>query len=108
MNPSICRVLKVDIVGEYLLRVHFDDGSEQTIDFRPILAGELYGPPRDLELFNRVAIDGEAHTLVWPNGADLIRPRYMTGRSPSARFESWLGGGSRCRLDRGALCGSYL
>ena len=58
-------------VGIARPRVPFDDGSEQTIDFRPILAGELYGPLRDLELFNRVAIDGEAHTLVWPNGADF-------------------------------------
>lgn len=43
----------------------------QTIDFRPILAGDLYGPLRDLELFNQVRIDSEAHTLVWPNGADF-------------------------------------
>src|SRR5579863_265382 len=71
MTHAIHRVLRVDISGPYVLRVHFDDGTEQTIDFRPILAGELYGPLRDLELFNRVAIDGEAHTLVWPNGADF-------------------------------------
>jgi hypothetical protein len=31
----------------------------------------LYGPLRDLELFNQVRIDSEAHTLVWPNGADF-------------------------------------
>ncbi len=52
-------------------RVHFEDRTEQTIDFEPILAGELYGPPRDLDLFNRVGIDPDAHTLVWPNGADF-------------------------------------
>ena len=67
MPDHICRVVAFDIVSAYTLRVRFDDGSEQTIDFRPILAGELYGPLRDLELFNRVAIDGEAHTLVWPS-----------------------------------------
>ena len=71
MPHPICRVVAFDIVCTYTLRVRFDDGTEQTIDFRPILAGELYGPLRDLEMFNRVAIDGEAHTLVWPNGADF-------------------------------------
>jgi hypothetical protein len=71
MQHPICRVVALDNVSAYTLRVRFDDGSEQTIDFRPILAGELYGRLRDLELFNRVAIDGEAHTLVWPNGADF-------------------------------------
>jgi hypothetical protein len=45
--------------------------TEQTIDFKPILAGELYGPLRDAKLFNRVQIDPEVHTLVRPNGADF-------------------------------------
>jgi Protein of unknown function (DUF2442) len=31
----------------------------------------LYGPLRDLELFNQVRIDPEAETLVWPDGADF-------------------------------------
>jgi len=26
---------------------------------------------RDLDQFNRVSVDHEAHTLVWPNGADF-------------------------------------
>jgi hypothetical protein len=49
----------------------FCDNTEQTIDFRPILAGELYGPLRDRELFDKVRIDPEVETLVWPNGADF-------------------------------------
>ena len=71
MCHPICRVRSLEIVSAYTLRVGFDDGAEQTIDFRPILAGELYGPLRDLELFSRVRIDAEAGTLVWPNGADF-------------------------------------
>jgi uncharacterized protein DUF2442 len=71
MAHPIHRVVSVDLVSAYTLRVRFDDVTEQMIDFRPILAGELYGPLRDLELFNPVAIDGEAYTLVWPNGADF-------------------------------------
>ncbi len=71
MGHPICRVRSFEIVSAYTLRIRFDDGTEQTIDFRPISAGELYGPLRDLELFNRVHIDPEVHTLVWPNGADF-------------------------------------
>lgn len=41
------------------------------IDFRPVLEGELYGPLLDPTLFSQVQIDFEAHTLVWPNGADF-------------------------------------
>jgi hypothetical protein len=59
------------IVSAYRIRVRFDDQTEQIIDFQPILAGELYGPLRDLNLFNQVTIDPEVKTLVWPNGADF-------------------------------------
>ena len=71
MTHPIHRVLSFEIVAPYTLRVRFDDSSVQTIDFRPVLAGELYAPLNDLNLFNRVSIDPEVHTLVWPNGADL-------------------------------------
>lgn len=71
MSHSIYRVRAFEIVADYTLRVRFDDNTEQTIDFRPILAGELYGPLRDLNLFNQVRIDPEVETLVWPNGADF-------------------------------------
>lgn len=58
-------------MAPYTLRVRFEDNTEQTIDLEPILAGELYGPLRDLEVFNQVQIDSEARTLTWPNGADF-------------------------------------
>ena len=71
MLHPIYRVTSFNIVGPYTLRVVFDDLSEQTINFQPILAGELYRPLRDIKVFNQVTIDPEVHTLVWPNGADF-------------------------------------
>lgn len=71
MSHPIYRVKSFEIISPYTLRVRFDDGTEQTIDFQDILAGELYGPLRDLALFNQVQIDPEVRTLVWPNGADF-------------------------------------
>jgi len=71
MNHPIHKVRSVKVVEPHTLRVGFDDGTEQTIDFRPMLAGELYGPLRELSVFNQVRIDPEVHTLVWPNGADF-------------------------------------
>ena len=71
MAHPIYRVHDFQVVGPYGLRVSFDDATEQTIDFRPILAGELFGPLQDLAVFNQVRIDPEVHTLVWPNGADF-------------------------------------
>src|SRR3954463_8714532 len=71
VSHPIHRVLGFRIEGPYTLRVRFEDHSEQVIDFRPVLAGELFGPLRDPSVFNRVRLDPEVHTLVWPNGADF-------------------------------------
>ncbi len=71
MRHLIVRVVDFQNIAPYTLRVMFDDGSTQTIDFEPILYGYYYGPLRDLELFNQVQVDPEAHTLVWPNDADF-------------------------------------
>ena len=71
MSHSIHSVRSFEIIGPFTLRVEFDDGVTQTIDFGPVLQGQMYGPLRDPALFNRVQIDPEVHTLVWPNGADF-------------------------------------
>ena len=64
-------MVNFEIVVPYTLRLRFDDPTEQTINFLPVLAGELYTPLSELKLFNRVTIDLEVHALVWPSGADF-------------------------------------
>lgn len=71
MVHPIYRVLAFEIVAPFTLRVEFDDHSARTINFEPMLAGDLYGPLREPALFNQVQIDPDVHTLVWPNGADF-------------------------------------
>ena len=71
MEHQIHRVQSFERVAAFTLRVHFEDDSFQLIDFRPVLKGELYGPLRNRDLFDQVAIDPEVCTLVWPNGADF-------------------------------------
>lgn len=71
VTHPIYRVRSFEQVGSYTLRVEFDDATEQVIDFEPVLAGGLFGPLRELSFFDQVRIDPEAHTLVWPNGADF-------------------------------------
>src|SRR3954447_6252010 len=71
MTHPIYHVTAVAPEGAYTLRVQFNDRTEQVIDFAPVLAGDLYGPLRDPELFKQVRIDPEVRTLIWPNGADF-------------------------------------
>ncbi len=68
---GIYRVISVEIVRPFTLRVLFDDNTEQEIFLGDILEGSIFGPLRDEKFFNQVAVDPERHTLVWPNGADF-------------------------------------
>jgi hypothetical protein len=91
MTHRVYRVVSFEITGPHILHVHFDDGTEQVIDFKPILAGEIYRPLRELSVFNQVRIDAEVQTLVWPNGADFDPetlhdwPRYADAFAERAR-----------------------
>lgn len=71
VKRHIYRVRSFKIAGPFKLTVAFDDGSEQAIDFLPVLRGEMFGPLRDRSLFEAVRLDPESCTLVWPNGADF-------------------------------------
>ena len=71
MEHPIYRVESFEIVAPYTLEVAFDDNTKQLIDFQSVLAGELFGPLKNLSLFNEVRLDPEIHTIVWPNGADF-------------------------------------
>ena len=71
MDHPMHRVTSFEIVAPYRIRVDFADGISQTIDFEPMLEGEMFGPLRDPDAFGRVVLDAEAHTLAWPNGADF-------------------------------------
>jgi hypothetical protein len=71
MGHPIFRVRAFSQVGPYTLRVEFDDDTVRVIDFRDVLAGEMYGPLKDPAVFKQVRLDPEAGTLVWPNGADF-------------------------------------
>jgi hypothetical protein len=48
MGHPIHRLKAFEIEGPYRLRIEFDDGVVRSIDFRPVLEGELYRPLRGL------------------------------------------------------------
>lgn len=70
-HPPLYRVTAFSIVGSYELDVSFDDGLTQRVNLSEMLEGKLFGPLKDLAVFNGVRLDEECHNLVWPNGADF-------------------------------------
>jgi hypothetical protein len=71
MKHPIHSVTAARVIGDHTLQVHFADGTERTINFAPVLFGELLGALCNPSLFRQVTVDPEVHTLVWPNGADF-------------------------------------
>ena len=67
----IVRVTDARLVRDFVVWVRFNDGSEGEIDLSQELEGPIFEPLRDPELFARLRLDDELHTLVWPNGADF-------------------------------------
>ena len=68
---AIHRIQSFEIVEPYALALRFEDDTEQRVDFRPILRGELFGPLQDLSIFNAVSLDKEIGIMTWPNGAEF-------------------------------------
>jgi hypothetical protein len=64
------RVVSVEPLDGYRLRLVFNDGVVTEADFSDDLHGPLAEPLRDPGYFRRVRIDEEARTVVWPNGLD--------------------------------------
>ena len=70
MVPMSLRIISVKALGEYRLRLTFDDGAVTEADFSEDLRGPLAEALLDPAYFRQVRIDDEAQTIVWPNGLD--------------------------------------
>lgn len=70
-SSELYRVTNFEIIDDYTLRIEFDDGTEQVIDFEPILHGPVFKPLRDIAIFNQVKLEEDFGTLEWPTGADI-------------------------------------
>jgi hypothetical protein len=69
---AMVHVTAVTVLGHYRLRLEFSDGLVREVDLGYLRdRGPIFEPLRDPEFFAQVAVDAEAHTVVWPNGADL-------------------------------------
>jgi hypothetical protein len=68
---DIVKIVSVEKLGGFRLRLHFSDGTEGERDFSDIVSrdGSMVEPLRDPAFFSRAFV--ELGTLTWPNGFDL-------------------------------------
>jgi hypothetical protein len=67
------RVKLVRHVRAYRLELTFTDGTTRAVDFRQRIVGRggVFRELEDVGFFERVQVDPEAGTIVWPNGVDF-------------------------------------
>ena len=70
------RVTDVKLVRDFVVWVRFNDGFEGEVDLFGELDGPIFEPLKDPKVFALVRLDPDVHTLVWPNGADLV-PEFL-------------------------------
>lgn len=87
------RVVSVEHLGQFRLRVTFTDELVRELDFEGVLTGGVFSDLEDEHAFAEVTVDGIAGTICWPNGVDLdpdvlhgdFEP--ATGRAPKVLRE---------------------
>jgi hypothetical protein len=72
----ILHVAGAKYLGDFRVRVSFNNGQEGIADLREALRGPMFEPLKDESLFAQLSVDAELDTLTWPNGADLA-PEYI-------------------------------
>lgn len=83
------RVLTVQPMEGWRLRLSFTDGLVREVDLSDDLWGPMADPLRNPDYFARVQVDPELGTVVWPNGYDLdpdvLHGDYEPVEQPAAR-----------------------
>ena len=84
---DLVHVTAVEVVGDHLLRLAFEDGVEGELDFSRWHWRGVFEPLADPAYFREVRLDAGLGTIVWPNGADLapetLHAWVAEGRSPA-------------------------
>lgn len=69
-------VTNAEYRGDYRIWLEFNDGSSGEADLRSALTGSIFAPLTSINEFRQFQLDSDAHTLVWPNGADFA-PEFL-------------------------------
>ncbi len=70
----LVKVVEASYINGYKIKVKFNDGKINTIDFSDQLWGEMFEPLKDIEYFKNFKLN--PFTIEWANGADFA-PEFL-------------------------------
>ncbi len=71
---GIIRVIDVEYLHDYVMKLQFNNGEYRIIDFEPFLHGKFYDELREKQKFIQFALT--PWTLEWYNGVDFA-PQFL-------------------------------
>ena len=69
-------ISKAIYLGDFRLRLEFNNGQVKELDLRNELHGEVFEPLNNLEFFKKFYVNSDTGTIEWPNGADFA-PEFL-------------------------------
>ena len=79
--PPLVHVTNVEVLGDYKLRLSFEDGTAGDVSFAGREWKGTFEPFRDPAVFDQVFVEGQFGTIAWPNGLDMApEPLYEEAR----------------------------
>lgn len=64
-------VTEATYVGDYRIKVGFDNNEVKLVDLGPHLDGPIFEPLKDLSFFRSFSVNRDIDTITWPNDADF-------------------------------------
>jgi len=74
INVDLLRVVDVEYIKDFTMRLEFSNGDIKTVDFLPLLKGGIFEPLKDKKNFIQFGLTD--WTLEWYNGVDFA-PEYL-------------------------------
>jgi hypothetical protein len=64
-------VIDVSYIGEYKLKLTFENNECKIVDLLPHLEDKIFEPLKDISFFKSASINKDIDTVVWPNNVDF-------------------------------------
>ena len=77
VDMMFLHVKEAKYLHDYVIWLRFNDGAEGEIDLATELEGEVFGPLKDKQLFQKFRVDPDLHDL----NQDIARLRALVARS---------------------------
>jgi Protein of unknown function (DUF2442) len=80
--PDLVHITDVEVIGDYVLRLTFEDGTVGDVSFEDREWQGVFEPLSDPRRFAEVVVDSQMGTIAWPSGLDMApEPLYAEARA---------------------------